>query len=91
MYDIGDHWFKDELMKIILSLSCIADKHKMTLDTSEEISFKVNFHRKIVNFKEASDRSWGLVPNDNYFLKSILWTRVIQTLDQKEIDLHLQQ
>ena len=54
-------------MKNILRLSDIVDKHKVTLDTSEERALRVHFPRKIVKFKELSNRLWGLIPSDDSF------------------------
>ena len=35
-HDIGEHWFSTKSMANTLSLSDVADEHKVTLDTSEE-------------------------------------------------------
>ena len=67
IHDIGKHLFSAKSMTNILSLSDIADKHKVTLDTSEEKSFRVHYPRKIVKFKQFSDRLHGLIPSDNSF------------------------
>ena len=63
--DIGEHWFSENSITNILSLSDIADKHRVTLDTDEEKAFKVHFPRKIVKFKQLSNRLYGLLPSDS--------------------------
>ena len=62
--DIGEHWFSEKSITNILSLSDIADKYRVTLDTDEEKAFRVHFPRKIVRFKQLSNNSHGLMPSD---------------------------
>ena len=61
--DIGEHWFSEKSITNILSLSDIADKYRVTLDTDEEKAFKVHFPKKIVKFKQLSNRLYGLLPS----------------------------
>ena len=58
--DIGEHWLNKKSITNTLSLSGVADEHRVTLDTDEEKAFRVHFPRKIVNFKQLSNRLHGL-------------------------------
>ena len=63
--DVGEHWFSENILTNILSLSDVADKHRVTLDTDEEKAFKVYFPREIVKLKQLNNRSYGLLPSDS--------------------------
>ena len=63
--DIREHWFSENSITNILSLSDIVDKYCVTLDANEEKAFKVYFPRKIVKFKQLSDCLYGLLPSDS--------------------------
>ena len=52
-----------------LSLSNVADEHRVALDASEEKALQVCFPREIVKFKELINRLWGIIPRDGSFYK----------------------
>ena len=64
-FDVGEHWFSENSITNVLSLSDVADKYRVTLDTDDEKAFKVYFSRKIIKFKQLSNRSCGLMPSDS--------------------------
>lgn len=52
--NLVEHWFNKYSVTNILSLSDVADKYRITLDTEKERVLRVYFLRKIVKFKELN-------------------------------------
>ena len=55
-----------------MSLSNVADKCRVIIDTSVERSMNVYFLQQIVTFVELSDMLWDLIPDDNSFLRNVI-------------------
>ena len=64
MPNIGEHWFSKKFIANILSLRNIANEHKVAVGAHKEKAFNGYFLRKIVRFKQLSNRSHRIMPSD---------------------------
>ena len=69
IYELDEFWFSIDSIASILTLRNVADKYRITIDTSAEHSINVYFLKRIEKFKELGNRAQGLIPDDNSIFK----------------------
>ena len=62
--NLGEHWFNEESMTNIIALADMADKYKVTMDTSNERAMLVHMDNKIIKFKQMNNRLYAMDPRN---------------------------
>jgi hypothetical protein len=61
---LGTVWFNENSLTNIISLALMAEKHRVTYDSSAEKAFLVHLPHKVVKFYQLSSRLYGMNPKE---------------------------